>query len=165
MCFCVSCGTPCHFSLPSSVEKNIFRHKYDPKWGRKRNFTFHWLLVLLSVLVLFQPITEQQVSPHRLPIASIGWRIQALFKHSTHTNCISSSAILRNNYISLLSDLCACEHVKKNGAVKEAIVLQWMVRLASCNFKPGKKGDGLVHCSVKNAAVLCENHRERVTYG
>ena len=23
--------------------------------------------------------------------------------------------------------------------------------------------DGLVHCSVKNAAVLCENHRERVT--
>ena len=26
-----------------------------------------------------------------------------------------------------------------------------------------EKGDGLVHCSVKNAAVLCENHRERVT--
>ena len=96
-------------------------------------------------------------------LCSVGWKIQALFKHSTHTNCISSSAILRNNYISLLSDLCACEHVKKNGAVKEAIVLQWMVRLASCNFKPGKKGDGLVHCSVKNAAVLCENHRERVT--
>ena len=24
------------------------------------------------------------------------------------------------------------------------------------------KSDGLVHCSVKNAAVLCENHRERV---
>jgi len=24
-------------------------------------------------------------------------------------------------------------------------------------------GSGLVHCSVKNAAVLCENHLERVT--
>ena len=23
-----------------------------------------------------------------------------------------------------------------------------------------EKSDGLVHCSVKNAAVLCENHRE-----
>jgi len=26
-----------------------------------------------------------------------------------------------------------------------------------------EKSDGLVHYSVKNAAVLCENHRERVT--
>ena len=26
-----------------------------------------------------------------------------------------------------------------------------------------EKSDGLVHCSVKNAVVLCENHRERVT--
>ena len=42
-----------------------------------------------------------------------------------HTNSISNSAILRNNYISLLSDLWACVHVKKkNGVVKEAIVLQ-----------------------------------------
>ena len=31
---------------------------------------------------------------------------QAFFKLSQHTNCISSSAILRNNYISLVSDLC-----------------------------------------------------------
>jgi len=38
---------------------------------------------------------------------------QALFKHSLHTNCISNSAILHNNYISLLSDLYACVHVKK----------------------------------------------------
>ena len=49
---------------------------------------------------------------------------QAFFKHSQHTNSISNSAILRNNYISLLSDLCACVHVKKNGIIKEAIVLQ-----------------------------------------
>ena len=26
-----------------------------------------------------------------------------------------------------------------------------------------EKSDGLVHCSVKNAAVLCENNREIVT--
>ena len=26
-----------------------------------------------------------------------------------------------------------------------------------------EKSNGLVRCSVKNAAVLCENHRERVT--
>ena len=38
---------------------------------------------------------------------------QAFFKHSPHTNCISNSAILCNNYILLLSDLCACVHVKK----------------------------------------------------
>ena len=38
---------------------------------------------------------------------------QAFFKHSPHTNSISNSAILRDNYISLLSDLCTCIHVKK----------------------------------------------------
>jgi len=42
-------------------------------------------------------------------------------------------------YISLLSDLWACVHGKKNGVVKEAIVLRWVVRIASCDFKPGKK--------------------------
>ena len=26
-----------------------------------------------------------------------------------------------------------------------------------------EKSDGLVHCSVENAVVLCENYRERVT--
>ena len=25
-----------------------------------------------------------------------------------------------------------------------------------------EKSDGLVHCSLGNAAVLCENHRERI---
>jgi len=30
-----------------------------------------------------------------------------------------------------------CE--EKNGVMKEAIVLQWAVRIASCDFKPGKK--------------------------
>jgi len=63
---------------------------------------------------------------------------QAFFKLSQHTNSISNSAIL-HNYISLLSDLCACVHVKKNSVVKEAIVLQRAVRIALCDFKPGKK--------------------------
>ena len=26
-----------------------------------------------------------------------------------------------------------------------------------------EKSDGLVHCSLGNAAVLCENHHERIT--
>jgi len=37
----------------------------------------------------------------------------AFFKHSPHTNSISNSVILRNNYISLLSDLCACVQCSK----------------------------------------------------
>jgi len=41
-----------------------------------------------------------------------------------HTNCISNSAILNNNYILLLNDLCACIHMKKNVVAKEVIVLQ-----------------------------------------
>jgi len=67
-----------------------------------------------------------------------------------------------NNYISLLSDLCAAYTWRKNGIAKEAIVLQWAVQTASWDFKP-VKSDGLVHCSVENAAVLCKNHCERVT--
>ena len=67
--------------------------------------------------------------PSRLPMQYLAEESQAFFQHSPHTKSISNSAILRNNYISLLSDLCAC----------------------------------VVHCSVKNAAVLCENHCERVT--
>jgi len=39
----------------------------------------------------------------------------------------------------------------KQGVAKEAIVLQWAVRTASCDFKPVESG-GLVHCSVENAA-------------
>ena len=76
---------------------------------------------------------------------------------------ISNSAILRNNNISLLSVLCACIHVKKMVVAKEAIVPQWAVQTALSHFKPAKKPDGLVHCSLENAAVLCENHCGRVT--
>ena len=66
-------------------------------------------------------ITEQKVCPHRLHMQywlKNQWPDQALFKHSLHTNCICNSAILCNNYISLLSDLCICVHVKKKWCCK-----------------------------------------------
>ena len=78
--------------------------------------------------------------PSQASYAVLAEESLAFFKHSPHTNSISNSAILRDNYISLLSDLCACIHMKKNGVVKEAIVLQWAVQIASCDFKPGIKG-------------------------
>ena len=58
-------------------------------------------------------ITEQQVSPHRLPMQY--WlKNHRLSSNSPSTPTVfPNSAILRNNYISLLSDLCACVHVKK----------------------------------------------------
>ena len=57
----------------------------------------------------FPSITEQHVCPHRLPQRWMQywlknhWPDQALVKNSLHTNCISNSAILHNNYISLPS--------------------------------------------------------------
>ena len=51
--------------------------------------------------------------PSQASYAVLAEESQDFFKHSPHTNSISNSAILRNNYISLLSDLCSCVHVKK----------------------------------------------------
>ena len=51
--------------------------------------------------------------PSQASYAVLAEESQAFFKHSPHTNSIPNSAILHNNYISLLSDLCACVHVKK----------------------------------------------------
>jgi len=51
--------------------------------------------------------------PSQAPYAVLAEESQDFFKHSLHTNGISNSAILRYNYISLLSDLCACVHMKK----------------------------------------------------
>ena len=79
-------------------------------------------------------------------------------RHSLYTNCISNSAILCNNYILLLSDLCAVYTWRKKGVTKEAIVLQWAVQTTLCL----EKSDGLVHRSVENAAVLCKNLFQRV---
>ena len=51
--------------------------------------------------------------PSQASYAVLAEESQAFLKHSPHTNSISNSAILRNNYISLLSDLCACVYGKK----------------------------------------------------
>jgi len=87
------------------------------------------------------------------------WPNQAFFKHFLHTPCISNSAILHNNYISLLSDLCACVHGMKKWRRKGSHSSSVSGSTALWDFKP----DGLVHCSVENVAVLCENHCDRFT--
>jgi len=51
--------------------------------------------------------------PSQASYAVLAEESQAFFQLFQHTNSISNSAIFRNNYISLLSDLCACVHVKK----------------------------------------------------
>jgi len=100
--------------------------------------------------------------PSQACYAVLAEESQAFFKHSPHTNSISNSAFLPNNYISLLSNLCACVHVKKKwrrkGSHSSSVSGSKSPRVTS-NLE---KRDGLVHCSVKNA-VLCENHREIVT--
>jgi len=85
-----------------------------------------------------------------IDVCSICWRIidQALFKHwqqwitktlpvSMHTNRISNSAILSNNYISLPSDLCTCVQAKKIASHRKPYSssvtgLKCFVRLWSC---------------------------------
>ena len=87
---------------------------------------------------------------------------QTFFKHSQHTNCIFNLAILRNNYISLPSDLCACVHVKKkwrrkgshSSSVSGSNRLVWLQ-----TWKKWWAGALL----SGNAAVLCENHCESFT--
>ena len=88
----------------------------------------------------FCHLLQSSKSPLTGFLCSIGWRTL----RTPHTDSISNSAIMRNNYISLLSDLCTCVHVKKNGVIKEAIVLQWEVSLVprpktivkeSCKFE------------------------------
>ena len=98
--------------------------------------------------------------PSQASYAVLALESQTFFKHSQHTISISNSAILRNNYISLLSDFCACVHVKK----------KWRRKGSHSSLVGGsnrlvwlEKSDGLVLCSVNCAAVLCDNHRERVT--
>jgi len=106
-------------------------------------------------------ITEQQVSPHRLPMQY--W----LKNHRLSSNTLSTptvfsnSAILRNNYISLLSDLCACVQMRKIGVGKEAIVLQWAVRIASCDFKPGKKRWGGALLSERCCCFVWKRRRRK----
>ena len=81
-----------------------------------------------------------------------------------HTNLISNPAILSNNYILLLSDLCACMHTSKENGIQmkpySSLVtnLKCLVRLQSC-----EKAMGM--CTAQCKMLLCcvKNHCERVT--
>ena len=61
-------------------------------------------------------LLQSSKSPLTGFLCSIGWRI--IWPDQAFFNSISNSAILHNNYISLLCDLCACVHVKKNGVAR-----------------------------------------------
>jgi len=71
-------------------------------------FSIRWMLEL-KFAIYYRAASFPSQASH----AVLAEESQAFFKHSPHTNSISNSVILRNNYISLLSDLCACIHVKK----------------------------------------------------
>jgi len=87
---------------------------------------------------------------------------QAFFKCSPHTNSISNSAILRNNNISLLSDLCACIHVKKKWRHKGSHSSSVSGSNRLVRLQTWKKRWAGALLSGK-AAVLCENQHERGT--
>ena len=49
----------------------------------------------------------------RRPIQTLSQQIMEPFPASTHTDRISNSVMLGNNYVLFPSDLCACVQVKK----------------------------------------------------
>jgi len=83
-------------------------------------------------------LLQSSKSPFTGFLCSIGWRITdqtRLSSNTPGTPTISNSAILHNNFV-----LCAHGYMwRKNAVVKEAIILQWVVRITSSDFKPGKK--------------------------
>ena len=58
-------------------------------------------------------LLQSSMSPLTGFLCSIGWRITGFLPTLPAHHSISNSTILRNNYISLLGDLCACVHVKE----------------------------------------------------
>ena len=92
--------------------------------------------------------------PSQASYAVLAGESQAFFKHFQHTKSIFNSAILRNNYIMLLSELCACIHVKKKwcrkGSHSSSVSSSNRHRVTS-NLE---ESNGLVHCSVKNACFV-----------
>ena len=109
-------------------------------------------------------ITEQQVSPHRLPMQywlKNRWPDQGFFKHSPHTNSTSNSVILHNITFCCWFECMRTLKKKWRRKGSHSSSVSGLNRLVW--LQTWKKSDGLVHCSVKNAAVVCENYRERVT--
>ena len=112
-----------------------------------------------------QSITKQQVSPHRLPMEY--WpKNHRLSSNTPHTQTVF---LIQQSCI-IITFLCLVigAHAytwRKNGVIKEAIVLQWVVRIASCDFKPGKKwwAGALLSekcCSEKCAKTIVKESRK-----
>ena len=115
------CESHANFVWRRRRKKNILA-----VWQLSGSVLLRCFIVPLSVLFIMKnpqrcmcmswslpSITEQKVSPHRIPTCmqywlKNHWPDQALFKHSLHIYCISNSPILCDNHIQLLSDLCAC---------------------------------------------------------
>ena len=68
-------------------------------------------LGILAVATYYAKFAVVPVSQAAVTYTSVGIAFTTFIGVSTW--CISNSPILRNNYISLLSDLCTCVHVKK----------------------------------------------------
>ena len=98
--------------------------------------------------------------PGSVQTLSQQWMSKSLliFMHTT-ISLIQQSWII---IVLLLSDLRACIQVLKIGSLMKPYFFQWLVWTASWDFKVVKKWWAGALLSV-NAAVLCENHRERVT--
>ena len=73
---------------------------------------------------------------------------------------VSNSAILSNDYVSLLGDrLSAHAYKRENGVTNEAIVIEWAAAAPGGSEKAMGR---CMHCLVENAAVSCENHHDRL---
>ena len=93
----------------------------------------------------------------------IGWRITGFLQTLPHTNSISNSAILRNNYISLLSDLYTCVHVKKKWRRKGSHSSSVSGSNRLVRLQTWKKAMGWYTAQWKMLLFCAKNHCERVT--
>ena len=128
--------------------------------------TFLWCKFEIKFVIYHRVVKTWSSQASSVDVCGMGWRITNpwhLFKHrvnvdwqsqtnsspvSMHTDCISNSANLSNDYASLLSALCTCVQLLKKRQRKwshSSIVtsLNRLMRLWSC-----EKVMGLVHCSV-----------------
>jgi len=89
-------------------------------------------------------ITEQQVSPHRLPTQY--WlknlRLSSITPSTPTVFLFQQSYVIITYYISLLSDLCACVHVKKKWRRKGSHSSSVSGSNRLVDFKLGKKAMG-----------------------
>ena len=96
-----------------------------------------------SYVVLAEESLTRLCSKHQF---NNGWQTLPVFMHANH---ISNSAILSNNYISLLSDLCACVPVEKVALQIKPYSSSVMIWSTLWHFKVVKKQWAGVLLSVK----------------